>query len=68
MDRYSVCGQHSFLPLHECRGLQNEAKMKIPALLVLLLYRAVDLKLFLVVLPQLCSNALLVLLTVLSHL
>ena len=27
MDGYSVCGQHSFLPMHECRGLQNEAKM-----------------------------------------
>ena len=27
MGGYSVCGQHSFLPMHECRGLQNEAKM-----------------------------------------
>ena len=28
MGGYSVCGPHSFLPMHECRGLQNEAKMK----------------------------------------
>ena len=27
MGGYSVCGQHSFLPMHECKGLQNEAKM-----------------------------------------